>query len=120
VELGPRPVELAGTFHVDRVPVVDHDLRDLRVTDERLQRSEAQDAVADLTDDEELLLCGERPFLLIQQLAEALMNQTLELRVGQRGVVQTWPERLDQALLDARTDLADPVPLLCLRESICQ
>ena len=60
VELGPGPVQLAGALHVDRVPVVDHDLRDLGVADERLERAEAEHAVADLADDEQLLLGGER------------------------------------------------------------
>src|SRR5205823_13746759 len=81
VELRARPIELPRALDVDRVPVVDHDLRDLRVTDERLQRAEAQDAVTDLSDDEQLLLRGERTLLVVQELAEPLVDQTLELGV---------------------------------------
>ena len=120
VELRARPIQLAGALHVDRVPVVDHDLRDLRVTDERLQRTEAKDAVADLADDEQLLLRGERSLLLVQELAEALVDQTLQFGVGQRGVVQARTQGLDQALLHARANLGDPVSLLGLRQAICE
>ena len=88
MELRAGPVQLPGALHVDRVPVVDHDLRDLWVTDERLQRAEAQDAVTDLSNDEQLLLRGEWTLLVVEELAEALVDQTFELRVRQRGVVQ--------------------------------
>jgi hypothetical protein len=99
---------------------VHHDLRDLRVTDVGLQRSEAQDAVADLANDEELLLRGERPLLLVQELTQALVNQPFELVIGKRRIVQARPEDLDEAFLDLRPDLADPVLLLRLRQPICE
>src|SRR5438094_361997 len=118
MELRPGPVELPRALHVDRVPVVDHDLRDLRVTDEWLQWAQPEDAVTDLSNDEQLLLRGERTLLVVQELAEALVDQTLELGIRQRGVVQARTQRLDQALLNPRPDLRDPVSLLCLREAI--
>src|SRR5207247_5512958 len=120
VELRTGPVELPGSLHVDRVPVVDHDLRDLRVTDERLQRAEAEDAVTDLPDDEQLLLRGEGSLLIVEELTEALVDQALELGVRQGRVVQAWTQRLHQTLLNAPPDVRDPISLLCLREAICK
>ena len=120
MELRAGPVELARALDVDRVPVVDHDLGDFRVADERLERTEAEDAVADLPDDEQLLLRGERALLLVEELTQALVDQALELGVGHRGVVQAGPEGLDQALLHARANLGDPVLLLGLRQAICE
>ena len=120
MELRAGPVQLPGALHVDRVPVVDHDLRDLRVTDVGLERPETEHAVADLTDDQQLLLRGEGPFLFVQELTKALVNQALELVVGQRRIVETRTEDLDQALLHLGADLRDPVPLLGLRQPVCQ
>ena len=118
--LAPVQYSLPGALDVDRVPPVDHDLRDLGITDERLERPEPQDAVADLTDDEQLLLGRETGLLLVEQLAEALVDQALELGIGERRIVQARSENLDEPLLDARPDLRDAVPLRCLRESICE
>ena len=120
MELRPGPVQLAGTLHVDRVPAVHHDLGDLRVAHERLQRSQTQDAVADLTDDQQLLLRGEGRLLLVEQLAQALVDQAFELRVGEGGVVEPRTQDLDQALLHPGAHLRDPVPLLGLGEPVCQ
>src|SRR4029450_9840783 len=57
-ELGTGPVDLAGALDVDGVPTVHHDLGDVGVARERLERTQPQDAVRDLTDDDELLLRG--------------------------------------------------------------
>ena len=72
---------------------------------------ESQDAVADLPDDEELLLRRERSLLLVEQLAQTLVDQTFELVVRERGVVQAGTEDLDQAFLHPETDVGDTVPL---------
>ena len=80
VELRAGPVELARPLDVDRVPVVDHDLGHFRVAHERLERPETQDAVADLPDDQQLLLRGERALLLVEELPQALVHQTLRAR----------------------------------------
>ena len=85
--------------------LVHHDLGDLRVTHVGLERAEAQHAVADLADDQELLLRGERAFLLVEELAQALVHQAFELVVGQGRVVEPRAEDLDQALLHPDPDL---------------
>ena len=120
VELRAGPEQLAGPLHVDRVPVVDHDLRDLGVADVGLQRAEPQHAVADLPNDQQLLLRGEAVLLLVEQLAQPLVHQAFQLGVGQRRVVEPRAEDLDQALLHPDPDLGDPVLLLGLGQPVCQ
>src|SRR5262245_55186848 len=61
------------------------------------------------------LSCGEAGLVLVQQLAKALLDETLELGVGERSVVELRPERLHQAALDPVADLRDPV----LRHRLC-
>ena len=56
VELGSGPVQLASALDVDRVPAVDHDLGHFGIANERLEGSEAEDAVPDLANDKQLLL----------------------------------------------------------------
>jgi hypothetical protein len=120
VELGPGPVQLARTLHVDRVPVVHHDLGDLRVADVGLERSKTEDAVTDLANDEELLLRGERSLFFVEELSQALVDHALELGVGKGRVVQAGTEAFDQALLHPSSDLGDPVLLLGLLQPVCQ
>jgi hypothetical protein len=105
VELRAGPIELAGALHVDRVPLVHHDLGDFRVTHVGLERPQAQHAVADLANDQQLLLRGERAFLFIEELAQALVDQAFEFVVGQGRVVEPRAEHLDQALLHLDPDL---------------
>ena len=71
-------------------------------------------------DDQQLLVRGERSFLFVEELAQALMHQAFELGVRHRGVVQTRPEGLDQPLLHTPANVGDPVLLLGFRQAICE
>jgi hypothetical protein len=108
-EPGVRAEQLARALDVDRRRAVHHDLGDLRVTDERLERAETQHDVPDLLDDLRLLLDRERDVLLVEQRAEPVVNELAKLRIGQGIVVQPGTERLDQASLNVVRDLAGAV-----------
>jgi hypothetical protein len=112
-----RAVDLAPTFDVHDAVAVHHDLCDLRVADERLDRPQPEDVVADLLDDLRLLLDRERCLNLFEELTEPAIHEPAKLAVLHRVVVQARPEDLDQPCLDLIPDLGGSIRLLLPRQT---
>src|SRR5205823_6253716 len=110
-ELGVRAGDLAVPLDVDRAAVVDHDLRDRVVAQERLQRTVAEDVVRDLPDDVLALLPRERRLLERQHLGHGLVDRGLEVVVaGARvGVEQTRAEPGDDVLMNAGLEVGEGI-----------
>src|SRR6266511_40025 len=87
---------------------------------ERFDGSEAEDVVTDLLDDEGLLLHRERDPLFVEELAEASVDELLEILIGQGGVVQLRSQRFDELALDPVADLGRPIWTIDLRQSFSQ
>ena len=80
-------VELAVALDVDRVGAVDHDLGDLAVAQQRLQRAVAEDLVGDLLGDPRPVGERQRRFLGVDHVLEGLTDLGLELVLVQVRVV---------------------------------
>ncbi len=77
-ELQVGLVEPAATLDEDRVGAVDHDLGDLRVAQERLERAVAQDVVDDLLADARAVARGQRPLRLREHRLDGVEDVLLE------------------------------------------
>ena len=114
-------VDLARPLHEDVVRAVDHDLGDLRVTQQRLERAVAEDLVGDLLRDPGAVGVRERRLLGVDRLLERLPHLGGELGLGKVRVVEARPEAVDERLVHAPLDLAERVgdapalPLAVLR-----
>src|SRR4029453_6501102 len=73
-ERGRRLVDLAPALDVHGPMAVHHDLRDVRIPDERLERPETEDVVADLLDDVGLLLDRQGDLLFAPQLSQPAVD----------------------------------------------
>jgi hypothetical protein len=66
------------------------------ISQERLDRPEAEDVVGDLGGEAPALVPGERGLLLLEGAQQQLTHLGLELLGGELGVVEPRPEHLDQ------------------------
>ena len=77
-------LQLAGTLDVDLARAVDHHFRDALVTQQWLQRTQADDLIGDLLQHPDALRAGEGEALLLDDLAEDLLDLAPDLDlVGQ-------------------------------------
>ena len=83
-------VELAGSFDVDLVVPVDHDLADLAVPQKRLQRAVAEDLVGHLLRNARAVGQRERRLLGVDDLLEGVPHASLEFTLVEVRVVQLW------------------------------
>ena len=81
------------------VGAVDHDLGEVRVAQERLDRAVAEDVVGDLLGDPGAVRRGEQDVLVLHGLLEGAAHHALELGLGQVGVVQLGTELLEQPVV---------------------
>ena len=100
-----RELELAGALDVDLARPVDHDLRDGLVAEERLQRTEADDLVRDLLEHPDALGAGEGEALLVDDLAEDLLDLAADLDLV--GQVELGVQVLDDPVLDPELDVPE-------------
>ena len=108
-EPGVDRVELAGALDEDVVGAVDHDLGDLRVAQQRLERAVAEDLVGDLLGDAGAVGVRERRLLGVDGLLQRLAHLGGELGLGKVRVVEPRAEAVDQGLVHAALDLAERV-----------
>ena len=102
-------VETPGAFDEDLLLAVDHDLGDLGVVEELLDRAEPEHVVGDGRDERHALLGAERDPLGLDDLVEVLDDELLELTLGQRAVVELGAEAVEQRLVGAALDLGEGV-----------
>src|SRR3990172_9360657 len=100
-----RQLELAGALDVDLARPVDHDFRDGLVTEQRLQRTKADDLVGDLLEHPDPLGPGEGEALLVDDLAEDLLDLTANLDLIRQ--VQLGIKILDDPTLDTELDVPE-------------
>ena len=100
-----RQLELARALDVDLARAVDHDFRDGVVTEERLQRPEADDLVGDLLEHADALGAGEGQALLVDDPAEDLLDLAPDLDLV--GQVELRVQVLDDAVLDPELDVPE-------------
>jgi hypothetical protein len=100
-----RQLQLAGALDVDLARAVDHDLGDRLVTQERLQRPEADDLVRDLLEHPDALGAGEGQALLVDDLAEDLLDLAPHLDLV--GEVELRVQVLDDPVLDPELDVPE-------------
>jgi len=98
---------------VDLARAVDHDFRDGVITEERLQRPEADDLVGDLLEHPDALGAGEGQALLVDDAAEDLLDLPADLHLV--GQVQLGIEVLDDAVLDPELDVTERLARRALR-----
>ena len=99
---------LPRALDVDLARAVDHDFRDALVTEQRLERTEADDLVGDLLEHPDALGAGEGEALLVDDLAEDLLDLAPDLDLV--GQVELGVQVLDDALLDAELGVAERLP----------
>ena len=97
----------AAALDVDAVRAVDHDLGEVRVAQERLDRAVAEDVVGDLLGDPGPLGGGEQDVLGLHGLLQRALDHVLELGLGQLGVVQLRAELLEQGVVHLRLEVAE-------------
>ena len=100
-----RELELARALDVDLARAVDHDLRDGVVTEERLQRPEADDLVGDLLEHAHALGAGEGQALLVDDPAEDLLDLAPDLDLVRQ--VELRVQLLDDPVLDPELDVPE-------------
>ena len=100
-----RQLELARALDVDLARAVDHDLRDGVVTEERLERPEADDLVGDLLEHPDALGAGEGQALLVDDPAEDLLDLAPDLDLVRQ--VELRVQVLDDAVLDPELDVPE-------------
>src|SRR4029078_1342510 len=83
----------------------DHYLRNGVITEQRLERAEADDLVGDLLEHANPLGAGEGEALLVDDSAEDLLDLTANLDLG--GEVGLRVEVLDDAVLDPELDVPE-------------
>ncbi len=93
------------TLDVDLLRPVDHHFRDGLVSQERLERAEAQDLVGDLLEHPHPLGAGEGQALLVGNLAEQLLDLATDLDLVAQ--VELRVELVDEPVLDAVLRLAE-------------
>ena len=96
----------AAALDVDAVRAVDHDLGEVGVAQERLDRAVAEDVVGDLLGDPGPLGGGQQDVLGLHGLLQGALDHVLELGLGQLGVVQLGPELLEQGVVDLGLEVA--------------
>ncbi len=83
------------------VGAVDHDLGDLRVGEEGVDRSVAEDVVGDLLEELETVGTRQRDrLLLVERPLEHLHDAELELGIAHLAVVQGGTETLDDLVVE--------------------
>ena len=100
-----RQLELAGALDVDLARAVDHDLGDGLVAQERLERAEADDLVGDLLEHPDALGAGQGEALLVDDLAEDLLDLAADLDLV--GQVELRVQVLDDPALDPELDVPE-------------
>src|SRR5207253_9718902 len=106
-------VDLALTLDVDLVEVVDHDLGDRVVPEQRLERPVAEDVVGDLASDLAPLLARQRRAVARELLRDRAQDALGEV-LGRLPLEELRPELRDARVVDAGLELrvgTDP-PLL--------
>ena len=98
-------LEPALALDVDLARAVDHDLADALVAQERLERAEADDLVGDLLEHPHPLGAGEGEALLVDDLAEDLLDLAADLDLV--GQVELRVQVLDHAVLDPELDVPE-------------
>ena len=101
-------LQLAGTLDVDLARAVDHDFRDALVTQQGLERTEADDLIGDLLQHPDALGAGEGETLLLDDLAEDLLDLAPDLDLV--GQVELGVQVLDDPLLDAELGVPERLP----------
>jgi hypothetical protein len=99
-EPGVDGEDLARPLDVDVVGPVHHDLGDLTVTQQRLQRPETQDLVGDLLGDAVSVSCRQRRVLRVDDGLQSLPDPQLQLALLEVRVVQLWTERVHERLMN--------------------
>ncbi len=105
---------LPRALDVDLARAVDHDLGDALVAQERLERAEADDLVGDLLQHPDALGAREGEALLVDDLAEDLLDLAADLDLV--GQVELGVEVLDDPLLDAELGVPERLAHGRLRE----
>ena len=113
-EAGGGLLDLAGALHVHRVRAVDHDLGDVLVLQQPVDRAVAQDVVGDVLDELRLVGGRQRGPLLGECRLELLLHPTPQVVLGQPLVVEDRPELVDQVVVDLLAKIVEdrvtPVP----------
>ena len=94
-----------------RVGAVDHDLGDVDVAQERLDRAVAEDVVADLLGEPVAVGVADRPLLRAHQLGEDRADPVVELGLVEVRVVQLRTELLEQLGVDVVLELLETLVL---------
>ena len=110
-ELGLDGLEAAVLLQVDLVVGVDHDLRDVHVAEEGLDRAVAQDVVADLLGDLHPVGVADRAVLAREDVAQHLPDAALEVGLVDVGGVEVRAELLDQLGVHDTLQLVEPLLL---------
>ena len=100
-----RELQLPASLDVDLARAVDHHLRDGLIAEERLQRAQADDLVGDLLQHPDPLGAGEGQALLVDDLAEDLLDLAADLDLVRE--IQLRVQVLDDAGLDPELDVAE-------------
>ena len=89
-------VQPAATLDVELVGAVDHDLGDVGVAQERLERSVAEDVVGDLLRDAGAVGDRQRCLFLGEHALQGVPHLLLEVGLGELRVVELRAEVLEQ------------------------
>jgi hypothetical protein len=94
----------AVALDVDRVVAVDHDLGDARVFEHPLQRPEPERVVLDVLDEPGAFVDGQQQLLVLDDRGQLLTYELVELRLGERRIVDPTAQALEQLLDGTRLD----------------
>ena len=100
-------LDAAGALDVDRLRAVDHDLGDLLVLEEAVDRAVAEDVVGDVLDELGLVGGRQRRPLLGQGGVELLVDPAAEVVLRQPLVVEDRAELVDQVVVDPLAQLVE-------------
>ena len=106
-EAGRGLLDAAGPLDVDRVRAVDHDLGDLLVLEEPVDRAVAEDVVGDVLDELGLVGGRQRRPLLGQGRLQLLVHPAAEVVLGEPLVVEDRAELVDQVVVDLLAELVE-------------
>ena len=110
-ELGLDRLQPTVLLQVDLVEAVDHDLGDVGVTQERLDRPVAEDVVADLLGDPGAVGVADRAVLAREHVGQHLADPALQVGLVDVGGVEVGTELLDQLGVHDALELVDALLL---------
>jgi len=101
--------DLARLLDVDLGRAVDHDLCDVRVSQERLDGAVSEDVVSDLLRDASPVRRGQRDITGCHDLLQGLAHLLLELGLGQSGIIELRPQGVEERLVDLSLQIGEGV-----------